>query len=127
VATNRVFVADMIVEPFRRELAPAFGRLNREGIERLFAFEPTRSFSRALAEKSAAEAVIAFARSSDAELLMLLTSSRLPEAIRLYRRLGFQDRPLPADCGYARADVYMELALQHLLDARPPGSVIEPF
>ena len=57
------------------------------------------------------EAVIGFARSVGADSLFLLTSSRLPGAIRLYERLGFQHRPLPPETGYVRADVYMERPL----------------
>ena len=57
------------------------------------------------------QAVIDWARARDAETLFLLTSSRLPGAIRLYERLGFEHRPLPPVTGYARADVYMVLSL----------------
>ncbi len=57
-------------------------------------------------------AVIAFARDAGATTLTLLSSSRLPTALALYRDLGFVDRPLPETTGYTRADVYMELALQ---------------
>jgi GNAT superfamily N-acetyltransferase len=58
------------------------------------------------------QAVIDWARARDAETLFLLTSSRLPGAIRLYERLGFEHRPLPPVTGYARADVYMVLSLR---------------
>ena len=57
------------------------------------------------------EAVIAHARRVGAERVVLLSSSRLPAALALYRRLGFEHRPLPPDTGYRRADVYMELRL----------------
>jgi hypothetical protein len=43
--------------------------------------------------------------------MFLETNSRLVGAIRLYERLGFVHRPLPPHSEYARADVYMELAL----------------
>ncbi len=55
------------------------------------------------------EAVIAWAKEQGAEALFLLTNSSLTGAIRLYERLGFVQRPLPAPTDYARADVYMEL------------------
>jgi GNAT superfamily N-acetyltransferase len=58
-----------------------------------------------------AEAVIAYARSAGAERLFLLTNRKLPAAIGLYEQLGFRHHELPPDTGYARADVYMELAL----------------
>ena len=57
------------------------------------------------------EAVIEFARESDAATVFLLTNSSLHGAIRLYQRLGFAHRPLPPSTGYARADVFMELEL----------------
>lgn len=46
-----------------------------------------------------------------AETMFLETNSRLVGAIRLYERLGFVRRPMPPHSEYARADVYMELAL----------------
>ena len=46
-----------------------------------------------------------------ADMMFLETNSRLLGAIRLYERLGFVHRPMPAHSDYARADVYMELAL----------------
>ncbi len=39
--------------------------------------------------------------------LYLVTNSSLTGAIRLYQRLGFVHRPLPADTGYVRGDVMM--------------------
>jgi GNAT superfamily N-acetyltransferase len=56
-------------------------------------------------------AVIAFARAAGAHVVTLLSSTRLPTALALYRELGFVARPLPPATGYARADVYMELVL----------------
>ena len=55
------------------------------------------------------QAVVDFARVSGAELLFLLTNSRLGNAIRLYERLGFRHAPPPSHSEYVRADVYMEL------------------
>lgn len=57
------------------------------------------------------QAVIDWVRSQRATRLFLLTNSSLGPALRLYRRLGFQDRPLPSHTDYARADVYMEYPL----------------
>jgi GNAT superfamily N-acetyltransferase len=57
------------------------------------------------------ETAIAFARQMGARKIMLLTNSRLAPALRLYEQLGFERGPLPAHTEYARADVYMELAL----------------
>jgi GNAT superfamily N-acetyltransferase len=54
-------------------------------------------------------AVISWSKAQGAEAVILLTNSRLVGAIRLYQRLGFIHRPLPARTEYARADVYMEL------------------
>jgi GNAT superfamily N-acetyltransferase len=58
------------------------------------------------------ETVIDWARARNAETLFLFTSSRLPGAIRLYERLGFEHGQLPRETGYARADVYMTLSLR---------------
>jgi GNAT superfamily N-acetyltransferase len=57
-------------------------------------------------------AVIAWALEQQAESVFLLTNSRLGGAIRLYQRLGFVHRPTPAQTGYDRADVLMELVLR---------------
>jgi GNAT superfamily N-acetyltransferase len=58
------------------------------------------------------EACIAFARQTDAHILMLRSNSRLTPALRLYERLGFRHAPMPDGVEYARADVYMELPLR---------------
>ncbi len=42
---------------------------------------------------------------------MLVSSSKLLAADRLYESLGFRHAPLPREPGYATADVYMELEL----------------
>ena len=54
---------------------------------------------------------IAFARTAGAEMVFLLTNSRLANAIRLYERLGFRHAPDPDPPEYVRADVYMELPI----------------
>lgn len=56
-------------------------------------------------------AVIDHARAAGAAKVYLETNSRLLNAIRLYERLGFRRAPFPAHSDYARADVYMELAV----------------
>lgn len=57
------------------------------------------------------EAVIAWARSHGARIVVLVSSTKLAAALRLYERLGFQYRELPEDSEYTTADIYMELAL----------------
>ena len=63
------------------------------------------------------EACLAFARERGARRLVLLSSSKLDAALRLYERLGFHRAPVPADATYTTADVYMELDLL----AQPAG------
>jgi putative acetyltransferase len=43
--------------------------------------------------------------------VVLVSSTRLGAALRLYEKLGFEHRPPPAVQAYATADVYMELEL----------------
>ena len=62
-------------------------------------------------------AAVERARALGAEKMVLVSNSRLTAAIRLYESLGFAHAPVPADTGYASADVYMELSLGH----RPPS------
>ena len=57
------------------------------------------------------ELCIARAREMGADTMMLVSSSRLQPAVRLYERMGFTHRPLPASLPYATADVCMELRL----------------
>lgn len=58
------------------------------------------------------EAIIERARSLGGHLLMLYSNrAGSAAAVALYRDLGFLERPLPTQA-YARADVYMELALR---------------
>jgi putative acetyltransferase len=51
------------------------------------------------------------ARQFGAKRVVLVSNHQLVAAIRLYESLGFQHMPLPADTGYATADVCMELIL----------------
>jgi putative acetyltransferase len=53
---------------------------------------------------------LARAREQGAHRVVLISSSRLQSALRLYESLGFQYRPMPAT-EYATADIYMELDL----------------
>lgn len=57
------------------------------------------------------EACLAHARACRATRVVLLSNSQLTAALRLYRALGFIDRPVPPDAHYETADVYMELPL----------------
>ena len=54
---------------------------------------------------------IAWARARGVKRVVLVSSTLLTSALRLYERLGFEYRPLPADPGYETADIYMELEL----------------
>ena len=51
------------------------------------------------------------------ERAVLVSNSKLREAIRLYESLGFGHRPMPAGVEYETANVWMEL------DLGPPASV----
>ena len=57
------------------------------------------------------EVCIAHARDMGAHTMILVSSSRLKAALRLYERMGFTHRPLPPSLPYATADVCMELRL----------------
>jgi putative acetyltransferase len=57
------------------------------------------------------EACVAHARERGAQRLVLLSSSRLAAALRLYEGLGFRRAAVPPDAAYVTADVYMELDL----------------
>src|SRR5215470_9268190 len=54
------------------------------------------------------EMALAWARGRGAQKVILLSSTKLLAALRLYERLGFQYGPLPADTDYQTADIYME-------------------
>jgi GNAT superfamily N-acetyltransferase len=57
------------------------------------------------------EAAIGWARERGALKVILVSSTKLQAALRLYERLGFQNTDPPAQPDYATADVYMEIAL----------------
>jgi GNAT superfamily N-acetyltransferase len=57
-------------------------------------------------------ACLDYARQLGVRRVVLLSSSRLSAALRLYQDLGFQPRPVPPDSAYLTADVYMELDLE---------------
>ncbi len=57
------------------------------------------------------EACLGHARAAGAPRVVLLSNSQLTSALRLYRSLGFVDRPVPGDAHYVTADVFMELKL----------------
>jgi putative acetyltransferase len=51
------------------------------------------------------------AKDHGAKKAVLVSSSKLVAAIRLYESMGFQHAPMPPKTAYATADIYMELAL----------------
>ena len=57
------------------------------------------------------EACVAEARARGMRRLVLVSSSRLEAALRLYESIGFVHQAVPADVPYRSADVYMELDL----------------
>ena len=57
------------------------------------------------------EACVAEARARGARRLVLVSSSKLGSALRLYESMGFMHKPLPPVLPYRSADVYMELEL----------------
>jgi ribosomal protein S18 acetylase RimI-like enzyme len=56
-------------------------------------------------------AALEHARDRGATKVILVSNHQLVAAVRLYESLGFVHAPVPADTGYATADVYMELTL----------------
>jgi ribosomal protein S18 acetylase RimI-like enzyme len=58
-----------------------------------------------------ADTCLAHARDLGAARVVLVSSSRLGAALRLYESMGFEHRPMPAGIPYATADVYMALDL----------------
>jgi len=57
------------------------------------------------------EAALNFAREAGAQKISLITDTKLPDAIRLYQRYGFQTIPYTQDPRYQRGNVGMELSL----------------
>jgi len=55
---------------------------------------------------------IARAREIGAHTMILVSSSRLQPALRLYEQMGFTPRPMPSPMPYLTADVCMELRIQ---------------
>lgn len=53
---------------------------------------------------------IAYATAHGATRMVLVSNHQLVAALRMYRALGFEDRPVP-ETGYLTADVYMEMEL----------------
>ena len=58
-------------------------------------------------------AAIGFARAVGARRLLLVSNTRLGPALTLYRKHGFRDVPLDPSTGYSRADIQLELPLDH--------------
>ncbi len=59
------------------------------------------------------EACLAFARARGSRRVVLLSSTRLDAAVRLYEKMGFRHCPLPPDVKYATADVCMEYVCEN--------------
>jgi ribosomal protein S18 acetylase RimI-like enzyme len=57
------------------------------------------------------DACIEFARAKGAEIIWLETNSKLPAAIGLYRKYGFEHTELDPNTLYSRANVRMELRI----------------
>lgn len=57
------------------------------------------------------EHCVSFARGRGARRMVLVSSTRLQAALKLYESMGFRHGPVPADVQYVTADVYMELDL----------------
>jgi putative acetyltransferase len=55
---------------------------------------------------------IARAREMGVHTMILVSSSRLQPALRLYERMGFTPRPMPSPMPYDTADVCMTLRIQ---------------
>ena len=56
------------------------------------------------------EACLAYARDHGARRVVLLSSTKLKAALRLYEGLGFRRSPVPAGAMYVTADVFMSLS-----------------
>ena len=70
--------------------------------------------------RALAEAVIQHVTKAGASRVVLISDTKLPDAIRLYQRLGFRHTAAPGDTGYSWGDVFMELELPAERADRPP-------
>lgn len=77
-------------------------------IAKLTVAEPARG--RGLGRRLA-ETCLEHARAMSVRRVMLVSSSKLGAALRLYESMGFEHRTPPAPLAYATADVYMEKEL----------------
>ena len=57
------------------------------------------------------EYCIAFSRSNNNNPLIIYSSRKLENAIYIYKKYGFIEIPVEADCHYERCDIKMELKL----------------
>ena len=57
------------------------------------------------------DACVAETRALGAQRLVLVSSSKLGSALRLYESMGFVHKPMPSTVPYETADVYMEMEL----------------
>lgn len=57
------------------------------------------------------QTVIEWARRRGARRVILVSSTKLEGALRLYEGLGFEYGQVPADTGYETADIFMELKI----------------
>ncbi|MBX7220457.1 MAG: GNAT family N-acetyltransferase [Blastocatellia bacterium] len=71
--------------------------------------------------KLLSETVLEWSRNQGAAKVVLVSSTKLQPALRLYEKMGFVHCPLPADVGYETADVYMEYRLREPTGNQPPG------
>lgn len=69
-----------------------------------------------------AELALNRARERGATRVVLLSSSKLGPALKLYESLGFEHRPLPGHQPYETADVYMELEMSSVPSGVPMAS-----
>jgi hypothetical protein len=54
---------------------------------------------------------IAWARDRHYHKVVLISNTKLAQALSLYEKLGFSYSPLPDDISYQTADIFMELSL----------------
>jgi ribosomal protein S18 acetylase RimI-like enzyme len=68
------------------------------------------------------EACLAFAREIGSRRVVIVSNTVLSPAIRLYRKHGFVEVPLPGDSRYRRANIRLELDLGSTARASFPGA-----